>query len=146
MTRAIYEPNLYRDAAKSSFGIRSLKQKPNAMRWWTPDCTPGGGCTGDEPPLVNGWAQPSLPLEKFSFRIHADGSLEFKGHLDASVAASGTVAVTLPGANPGEAEFLPPHDQYFVSVITPDNGVTFQTAMVFIDSTTGEVTITWPAS
>lgn len=148
MTRSLYEPTLWRATAKNRFGVKTLKQKPLAMRWWEPECTPGGGggCSGDEPPLLNSWAQPSPPLEKFAFRLHADGSLEFKGHLDASAASSGTVAVTLPGAIPGEIDFLPPNDQYFVSVITPDDGATFQTALVFIESTTGDVTITWPAS
>jgi hypothetical protein len=75
-----------------------------------------------------------------------DGSLEFKGHLDASGATSGTVAFTLPGFTDGEPDYTLPNDQYFHTVITPDDGTTFQIALVFIDSTTGDVTITWPAS
>ena len=97
--------------------------------------------------LENNWAQPSAPLEPYAFRLHADGSLEFKGHLDASGgASSGTVAVTLPGANAGEVDFLLANDQYFLTLITTDDGSSFTAAQVFIDSTTGEVTITWPIS
>jgi hypothetical protein len=147
VTRSLYEPSLWRATAKNGSGVKSLERRPLAMRWWQPDCTPGtDGCTGEEPVLQNFWAQPSAPLETFAFRLHADGSLEFRGHLNASGATSSTVAVTLPGANPGEAKFLPENDQYFVTVITTDDGTSFSTALVFIDSTTGEVTITWPVS
>jgi hypothetical protein len=144
VTRSLYEPSLYRADAKNRFGIQSLKQKPLASRWWVPNCTVGvdGGCTGLEPPLLNSWAQPALPLEKFAFRLHADGSLEFRGHLDSAAATSGTVAVTLPGAVPGEVDFLPPNDQFFVSAIY--DGAAAQPALVYIDSTTGDVTVTFP--
>ena len=69
VTRSLYEPTLWRATAKNRFGVKSLKQKPLAMRWWEPGCTPGGGggCSGDEPPLLNGWAQPANPLEKLRF-------------------------------------------------------------------------------
>lgn len=152
--RNVTEPSVHGKVARNRFQTQDTRQKPHAFRWWTPECdeTDSGdiaqGCIGNEPPLENGWAQPSLssPLERFAFRLHADGSLEFKGHLDAAGAASGTVAVTLPGANVGEIDFKPANDQFFVTVITTDGGSTFQTAMVFLDSTTGEVTITFPAS
>jgi hypothetical protein len=101
-----------------------------------------GGCTGLEPILENSWAQPVPPLEKFAFRLHADGSLEFRGHLNSAAAASGTVAVTLPGLIPGEVDFLPSLDQFFTTVIY--DGAAPQGAMVYIDSATGEVTITFP--
>jgi len=148
--RNLTEPSLEQAVyGRVRFGIKDTRQKPGAFRWWEPECNPAGsgdaGCTGLEPPLENGWLQPSAPLEKFAFRLHVDGSIEFKGHLDATSAVSGTVAVTLPGATAGEVDFRPDNDQYFVSVITPDGGVSFLTAMVFIDATTGEVTITWPA-
>jgi hypothetical protein len=121
-----------------------------AGRWFEPDCTPtdpaGDDCLGIEPPLENGWAQPSPPLEKFAFRLHADGSLEFKGHLDAAGASSGTVAVTLPGAIPQTIDFRPANDQFWHTTITTDDGTTFFLALVFLDSLTGEVTVNWPAT
>ena len=148
MTRSIYEPDLYTTTAKHGFGIQGLKQKPLAMKWWVPDCDDtdedqrAGGCTGLEPPLLNGWAQPLPPLQKFAFRLHADGSLEFRGHLDSAGASSGTVAFTLPGFVPGETDFLPSLDQFFVSAIY--DGATPQSALIYIDATTGDVTITFP--
>lgn len=126
--------------------VERLERRRLAGRWWEPDCTldPYGiTCTGLEPALENGWAQPSSPLERFAFRLHADGSLEFKGHLDSAGASSGTVAFTLPGANiPDEIDFRPPNDQFFLTVVY--DGANPQGAMVYIDSTTGEVTITFP--
>lgn len=160
MSRSLYIPNPIRDIGINKFGVKDLRQKPLAFGWWQPDCShtavsgdedfAPGGCTIEQETVVllNGWAQPSLAsgLEKFSFRLHADGSLEFKGHLSAAGAASHTVAFVLPGANPGEIDFLLPHDQFFHTTITTDAGTSFSLALVFIDHTTGEVTITWPVT
>ena len=150
MSRNIYEPTTERQVRRNQNDRKVTHQKPHAFRWWVPECElPGVAaeiCEGDEPELVNGWAQVNAPLEPFGFRLHADGSLEFKGHLDAAGAASGTVALTLPGANAGEVDFLPAMDQFFLTLITDDGGSSFTTAMVFIDATSGDVTITWPAN
>lgn len=150
MTANIHEPTGLRKLAKTTFVGKDTRQKPLAFRWWEPDCDPvtqaDEGCTGDEPPLENGFAQPAAPLEPFAFRLHADGSLEFKGHLDADAAVTDTVAVTLPGANAGEVDFLPDMDTYFHTTIIEAGGTQFTLALVFIDSTTGAVTISWPAT
>jgi len=169
MTKSLAEPTFPRDIAASRFGVKGQRQKPLASNWITPDCLDilngtgayGGGFNGGrlsdvdcglvggvgEVILQNSWLQPPGTLELFAVRKHMDGSLEFKGHLDASGGAvSGTVAVTLPGAGDCEPDYLPPYDQYFSTVITPDNGATFSIALVFADSTTGDVTITWPAT
>lgn len=152
MSRNLHEPTTERRITQNRFGVKETRQRPLASRWVTPDCDytveadAEAGCLDWAPALQNSFAQPTAPLEPFAFRKHMDGSLEFKGHLDASGATSGTVAFTLPGAADGEPEYIPENDQYFISAITPDNGATFQTALVFIDSTTGDVTITWPAS
>lgn len=148
MSRNIHHPTPLGILRGNSSRLTYTRQKPGAFDWWTPDCDEsnstqaGQGCTGLEPPLENGWAQPDSPLEKFAFRLHTDGSLEFKGHLDSAGASSGTVAVTLPGATPGEVDFLPANDQFFVSAVY--DGATAQPALVYIDATTGEVTITFP--
>ncbi len=149
MTKNLNEPSNERAISRNRFLGKDTRQKPLAFRWWEPNCTIGvNGCTGDEPLLENNWQQPTAPLEKFAFRRHADGSLEFKGHLDASGgAASGDVAFTLPGANGlGEYDFLIANDQFWVTAITTDDGSSWSPALVKIDSTTGEVTITWPPS
>lgn len=148
MPANIHEPGFHRQIAKNRFQIKDTRQKPGAFRWWEPECTEGdNGCTGEEPILENNWEQPTSSsageLELFSFRLHADGSLEFKGHLNAQNASSGTVAVTLPGADVGDVDFRPANDQYFHTVITTDDGTEFVEALVFIDATTGEMTITW---
>lgn len=148
MTANIHEPSGLRRLARTTFIGKDTRQKPLAFRWWEPECVVGvDGCTGDEPPLENGFAQPSPSddLEPFAFRLHADGSLEFKGHLDASGAVTDTVAVTLPGANAGEVDFRPASSQYWFTTIIEAGGTQFTLALVFIDSTTGEVTISWPA-
>lgn len=158
MSKSLFDPTPERKITQNRFQIKDTRQKPLAFRWWQPDCmycddlddddNCASSCTGDEPELDNDWLQPTnvSGLEKFAFRLHADGSLEFKGHLNAENASSGTVAFTLPGMNTGEVNFLPEKDQYWHTTITTDDGATFFLAMVFIDSTTGEVTITWPAS
>jgi hypothetical protein len=148
MSRNIHEPSLYRQMAGQRSLLRGTRRRPGAFRWWVPGCDPndpsqaGDGCTGDEPPLQNSFAQPAPPLEKFAFRLHADGSLEFTGHLDVSGATSGTVAFTLPGANAGEIDFRPSNDQFFTTVVY--DGATPRHAMVKLDSVTGDVTLTWP--
>lgn len=155
MSRNIYHPTTDTNVSKNRFGNKTTHQKPGAFKWWTPDCDytdpdiAANGCTGEEPPLENGWAQPTLgsgmtgnDLEPFAFRLHSDGSLEFKGHLDSSGASSDTVAVTLPGAVVGEVDFRPANDQFFITTLWDGSG--FIPAAVYIDSDTGEVTISFP--
>ena len=156
MSRSLYTPTEARQVSKNRFGVKDLRQKPLAFRWWEPECDEtdegeaGQGCTGLEPPLLNGFAQPSdeSGLEKFAFRLHADGSLEFRGHLDAQAASSGDIAFVLPG-DPGEVDFrVLTRDQNVYTVIrtAPGSGpASFTLAMWEINSTTGEVTIWWPA-
>ena len=150
--RNLSQDDSQKQISRNKYWTKDTRQKPLAFRWWQPNCDvitdAAERCTGLEPLLVNGWAQPSDPsgLEKFAFRLHADGSLEFKGHLSAAAASSGTVAFTLPGVNAGEVDFVPPNDQFFHTTITTTDGVSFSLALVHIDSDTGDVTITWPAT
>lgn len=163
MSKSLFEPHPYREIAKANYGVHDLRQKPLAFRWWQPQCVWPledpctdtrncySGCTQEMNAVQfqNNWRQPSdsSGLEKFAFRLHADGSLEFKGHLDTSGgASSGTVAFTLPGAVPGEIDFLLPNSQFFHTTITNDDGLSFTLALVHIDAVTGDVTITWPAT
>lgn len=160
MSRSLYEPSPARATAANRFQIKDTRQKPLAFRWWQPDCifcedlsdddNCANPCDGDEPPLLNGFAQPSnaSDLEKFAFRLHADGSLEFKGHLDAQAAASGDVAFVLPGANAGEVDFRLANDQNWHTTIrtAPGSGPTsFTLALVEVIASTGDVIIYWPA-
>ena len=90
MSKSLVEPSQERKITHNRFQIKDTRQKPLAFSWWEPDCVEGDGCTAAQAAVVleNNWQQPSLPLEPYAFRLHADGSLEFKGHLDASGGAS----------------------------------------------------------
>lgn len=141
MTRALSEQAVEKELGRHTWSIQRQEFMPLAFRWRTPDVDPDP----PTPPLENGWAQPAAPLESFSYRLHADGSLEFKGHLDSAGATSGTVALTLPEPvddSDMEPSYRPARDQFFMTVIY--DGATPQTAMVSIDASTGEVTITFP--
>lgn len=93
----------------------------------------------------NGWSN-GTPGHRF--RRHADGSIEFRGYLEPG--SSGTVAYTLPGAGlastgDDEVDYRPDVDTSFIADIKT-SPTTFILARVEIDSTTGDVTITYPAS
>lgn len=120
MTRPSSEPSDTQDLAKVTRDQGWLKQRPFAIKWITPDIDSGA-------PTLNGsWAQPSNsgagtaplinpltgnPLEDFSFRLHMDGSLEFKGHLVAGDPSDwGTIAFTLPDADSYFPSYHPPND------------------------------------
>jgi hypothetical protein len=145
MSRPLFEPNEYTALAGHSWALTDISKRSLAGAWVEPT-------TGSPDPLwvpvyQNGWDTATAPLETFAFRRHKDGSLEFKGHLDATGATSGTIAFTLPGLGVGEPNYWDENmgDQYFHTTITPD-GATFSLALVFIDSTTLDVTVTWPAT
>jgi hypothetical protein len=146
VTRPVSPRSEAKEIGHNAWGLQRQEFTPLAFRWRTPDIDD----IDVTPPLENGWAQVDPPLERFSYRLHTDGSLEFKGHLDAAGASSGTVAFTLPDETYDLDLLAPsyrlPNDQFWHTVITDDSGSTFQIALVFIESTTGEVTITWPAS
>ena len=90
MAKPIYEETPETQAAKSQWRGTDLQRRPLAGRWIQPQ-----GASSDTPPpdrptppdLQNGWDQPDGVsagqeyLGKHEFRWHADGSLEFKGHL-----------------------------------------------------------------
>lgn len=80
--------------------------------------------------LQNSWVQPAAPLREFSFR-RGLSKLDMRGHLDGG--ASGTVAVTIP------APYRLPDDQFFLTVLADATP-----ALVYLDSATGDVTITFP--
>jgi uncharacterized membrane protein len=46
----------------------------------------------------------------------------------------------------GEAQFRLAHDQYWHTTITTAGGTAFSLALVFVDATTGDVTIYWPVT
>ena len=148
MTAPIQEPTEPRQVAQIRFVGKDTRQKPLASKWIqvldTGDC--GTGEFEWQPCFQNGYAQVTDPLELFNFRIHYDGSLEFKGHIDVSGAASGDVAFTLPGLFGEEPDYTLPKSRYFPIALTDDGGTSFIIGLVFIDSTNADVTLIWPAS
>lgn len=148
MTRNLYEPTDQSKIVQNRYKIKDTRQKPLASQWIQP-VNEGDPIPDTEPDytpeLQNDWLQPDPPLETFAFRLHYDGSLEFRGHLDAINAVTDTIAVTLPGALVGDPIYLPANDQYWHTTITEDGGTTFTLALIFIDSTSGDVMISWPA-
>lgn len=130
MSRPLAEPSPTKDAARNEWRAKQTERRPLAGRWNTPS-------------LVNGWTQPDPPLGTMQFRIHMDGSLEFKGHLEPGT--SGTVAFTLPGAIDEEPDYRPAHDISFLTDVATST-TTFAVARVYIEASSGDVTITFPAS
>lgn len=98
------------------------------------EANPGGsGVCGEwvEPILVNSWVNAGAPYCDIAYRL-CGNTLEFKGHITGG--SSGTVAFTLG------AGYIPACDLStctdVVTITTP--GV----AQIYVDSTTGEVTVT----
>lgn len=161
MSKPIFEPDPETKIAQNKFAGKDTRNRIDATRWYEPDCSGGTDCDGDEPTLTDGnFAQPTASpfdqdIEKFAFRLSRDGQLQTKGVLDASGAASGDYAFTLPG--PGdpmlERNFIPfsnpnnPTDQAFALRVTTtgdDTGTTPATG--YVDSSTGDVYVRWAAT
>lgn len=100
-----------------------------------------------EPNWINNYDQVDPPLEPFKFRVYTSGFPEFKGHINVQNASSGDPAFILPLDEDIEGPAVNlPYDMFDHIVITDDGGTTFIHALVFIDSTTNEFSLTWPAS
>jgi hypothetical protein len=130
MTKPIIEPTRDTRIRQNEWQGSDLKRRPLAGRWTDPE-------------FENGWDNAGAPYGDFMYRWHADGSLEFKGHV--MPGTSGTVVFTLPDGTGGttEPDYRPDHDVSFLTDIV--NGTSFEIARVYIDASTGEVTITYPA-
>lgn len=74
-------------------------------------------------------------LEPWSLR-RGLSKLDSKGHLDLSAFASGSVVVTVP-------EWMRPTKDFFRHTLVWD-GASFQPAAVYFDSTSGDISITFP--
>ena len=130
MSRPLSSPSIPKDVGRLNFHTRQLQRKPLAGIWITPT-------------LINGWTQPDPPWGTMQYRLHKDGSLEFKGHLVPGTTA--TVAFVLPDSIGLDPSYLPGHDVSFLTDV--ETGVNiFSIARVVIDSTTGDVTIYFPAT
>jgi len=102
---------------KARWGVTDLRRRPLAGRWNTPT-------------LVNGWTQPDPPLGIHQYRWHADGSLEFKGHL-----IPGTwdaKAYDLDDAIGVEPTYWPTHEISFLNDVFDPDTEEFQVGRVVI--------------
>jgi len=96
-----------------------------------------------EPVLLNGVAQVTGTLDTFAYRLWTGGGIQFKGHLDLSLAISPVHAFTIAKGDNGA---VIPSDMIRSTVITDAAGTVFMAAMVKVEAATGFVTFTWPAS
>jgi hypothetical protein len=135
--------------------VRQERQKPNLAGFWVyigdfVDVDDVGndppGTSPSSPPYENGWTYADDPYDFPAFRHGLDGALEFKGHLDSSGASSGTVAFTLPSEWRPTDENGDPKDVSWLTDVFDSGGGSFVVGRVGVDATTGEVTITFPAS
>lgn len=104
------------------------------------------------PELLNGWENAGDPYEDIAYRRGLGSTIEFRGHIQGG--ASGSVAFIIPtpdipaDINQLDGEISPLYsllgDVSFLTDIV--NGVGFSVARVYINNTTGEVTITFPAT
>lgn len=122
MSRSLYEDDAYTRIAKSAWTGEDLQHRPLAGRWNRPRNNGDPFLNGSgkvQPELQNDWNQPDddeaaqAPLGKHEFRLHMDGSLEFKGFLIPGEWDS--LVYTLPGADVNEPNYIPPHRISFLT-------------------------------
>lgn len=127
--------------------VKGERLKPNLAGFWVcigdfvdvddpgndPECT-----TESSPPYEDGTTYAGPPYAFPAFRHGLDGNLEFRGHVDISGASSPATLCTLP------SEWRPEHDVSWITDLV--DGASFVLARVAVDSSTGVVTLTWPAS
>lgn len=101
-----------------------------------------------EPEWENGFAQADPPVEPFAYAIASSLHPIFKGHIDVSGASSGDIAFHLL-VDPLDTDndvLVIPYDVYDHFIVVDAGGTAFIGAMVFLESTTGAFSVTWPAS
>lgn len=150
MTRPTGEPSDSKDISKLQRGHSWLEQRPFAIEWFTPKSS---APFGQAVHLNSGWSQPSEngpltnpltgnDIEDFAYRLHMDGSLEFKGHLVADSSSSwGTIALSLPGATAYLPAYRPPNDTAQVEAVWNLDTNAWDFGHFEIDKATGDVYI-----
>ena len=122
MTRPIYEENSTTRLVSARAGLSDMRRRPLAGRWNFVRNNGDPAIDGRgfiQPELQNGWEQPDgvspgqEALAEHEFRWHADGSLEFKGHLIPGTWDS--LVYTLPGAASVEPDYIPTHEISFLN-------------------------------
>lgn len=162
MSRNLYEPTDQSQISQNRYKIRDTRKKPPAGAWIFPldpvDCPPTEGGTDQfgnitrdwTPCLLDGAKQPSNTsgLTKFAFRQNYDGSLEFTGMLDLEDSTSPAMVVVIPGVLAGDPDYFGSlvGAQVWANPISTPDFTEYVIAQFFLDYSTGELTITWPAT
>lgn len=125
------------------YGAKDVQQRPLAGRWNEP------GTDAFAADLEPEFQQPSdLDFERFAYRLHMDGSPEFKGHVEiVSGTTSPAVIIILPDNEldeNAEPTYRVGKKQYDTTVVIDEDGSTIVPALWLYDPTTGELTLTWP--
>lgn len=116
MSRPVYDPTDTTNIEQAKWTGRDLQHRPLAGRWNYVRNAAQAAQVGRgkvQPVLQNGWSQPDdgeeeqEDLGEHEFRLHTDGSLEFKGYLIPGTWDS--LVYTLPGADDSEPDYFPPH-------------------------------------
>ena len=150
MTKNLHEPSTPRAVATNRYTGKLTQQKPYAYEWVTPvndaDCAAAQAdpVTPWTPCYLNDWEQPTT-LEPLSVRLNADGLLQWQGYVN-SQNATAAIAFIMPGTLGGEPDMIPDvsvaENLSYSVFVTPDDGTTITQGRAYVDSTTGEVTIT----
>lgn len=111
-----------------------LSQHQEKIRRLEQGCPPF--ITPPDDQLQNGWTHAGDPYELWGFRV-CDGQLEFRGHL--MPGTSGTVCYTLPA----DYRIFLKNPSWLTDIVF---GGGFAVARIYVDMTTGTITITFPAS
>jgi hypothetical protein len=151
MTKNLHEPSTPRAVATNRYTGKLTQQKPYAYEWVTPvndaDCAAAQAdpVTPWTPCYLNDWEQPTT-LEPLSVRLNADGLLQWQGYVNAQNATA-AIAFIMPGTLGGEPDMIPDvsvaENLSYSVFVTPDDGTTITQGRAYVDSTTGEVTITY---
>jgi len=142
MSRPVYEDNEQTQISGARWRGNDLSHRPLAGRWnFVRD--PSGDLSTDQigrgkvqPQLQNGWFQPDIDdpdqaaLAQHEFRLHMDGSLEFKGYLVPGTWDS--LAYTLPGADENEPDYIPTHEVSFLTDVFDPVGNEFIVGRVVV--------------
>jgi hypothetical protein len=149
MSKNLHEPSTPRAVAANRYTGKLTQQKPYAFEWVTPvndaDCVTAQAITPWTPCYLNDWEQPTT-LEPLSVRLSADGNLQWQGYVNAQNATA-DIAFIMPGTLGGEPDMIPDvsiaENLSYAVWVTPDDGGSVLTGRAYVDSTTGEVTITY---
>lgn len=150
MSKPVYPRRVEFDIQQVHKGVNKMRRRPLTGVWHTPlEASDPDQATIetlwpadspiDPPPALNdadGWEQ--VDGNRFSYRWHTDGSFETKGYL--TPGTSGTEVIVFPES------FMAGLDDTVTAIIDLKSGSTFTFGRGEIDTATGILVITYPAT